>query len=99
MNTPETRIAGGFFAQLMPMLYLANRQKPRAASLPPLALRELVENASAEERRSLQSKISRLRRERKDSLVAKLVSLERAVARQREVENRLREEILRLSPP
>lgn len=83
--------------ELAYQIYSANRQRPRAASLPQPALRELVENASAEERRGLQSKISRLRRESKDSLVAKVVSLERAVARQREVENRLREEILRLS--
>ena len=45
----------------------------------------------------MQSKVSRLRREPKDALIAKLVSLERMVAKQRDAENRLREEILRLS--
>jgi DNA invertase Pin-like site-specific DNA recombinase len=85
--------------ELAYQIYLANGQKkPRAASLPQPALRELVENASAGERHGLRSKISRLRREPKDALVAKLVSLERAAAKQRDVENRLREEILRLSP-
>ena len=84
--------------ELAYQVYLANCQKPRAASLPESALRELIENASAGERHSLRSKISRLRRESKDALVAKLVSLERAAAKQRDVENRLREEILRLSP-
>lgn len=85
--------------ELAYQIYSAHRQKPKVASLPQPALRGLVANASVEERRGLQSKISRLRREPKDALVAKLVSLERAVARQRDVENRLREEILRLSSP
>jgi hypothetical protein len=85
--------------ELAYQIYSAHRQTPKVASLPQPALRGLVANASVEERRGLQSKISRLRREPKDALVAKLVSLERAVARQRDVENRLREEILRLSSP
>jgi multidrug efflux pump subunit AcrB len=80
-------------------IYSAHRQKPRVVSLPQSALRALLASASAGERRGLQSKISRLRREPKDSLVAKLVCLERAVTKQRDIENRLREEILRLSAP
>lgn len=78
-------------------IYTANCRKPRAASLPQPDLRELVEKTSAEERHSLRSKISRLRRESKDALIAKLVFLERAARKQRDLENRLREEILRLS--
>jgi len=78
-------------------IYTAVCQKPKAASLPEPALRQLVENAAAEERHSLRSKISRLRRESKDALIARLVSLERAAANQKDVENRLRDEILRLS--
>ena len=85
--------------ELAYQIYSAHRQKPKVASLPQPALRGLVANASVEERRGLQSKISRLRREPKDALIAKLVFLERAAARQRDVENRLREEILRLSSP
>jgi len=84
--------------ELAYQIYLANREKQRAVTLPEPALRQLVENTSAGERHSLQSKISRLRREPKDALVAKVVSLERTVGKQRDVENRLREEILRLSP-
>ncbi len=80
-------------------IYLAHRQKPRVASLPQPALRALLANVSAGERRGLQSKISRLRREPKDSLVAKVVCLEGIATRQKDVENRLREEILRLSAP
>jgi hypothetical protein len=85
--------------ELAYQIYSAHCRKPRVACLPQPALRALVANASAEERRGLQSKISRLRREPKDSLVAKLIFLERAGAKQRDVENRLREEILRLSSP
>lgn len=85
--------------ELAYQIYSAHRRKPRVASLPQPTLRALVANSSAEERRGLQSKISRLRRESKDSLIAKLVSLERAGAKQRDLENRLREEILRLSSP
>jgi len=85
--------------ELAYQIYSAHRQKRRVASLPQPALRELIANSSHAERRGLQSKISRLRREPKDALVAKLVSLERAAAMQRDVENRLREEILRLSSP
>jgi hypothetical protein len=67
------------------------------ASLPQPALRALVANTSDKDRRGLQSKISRLRREPKDSLVAKVIWLERAVTKQRDIENRLREEVIRLS--
>ncbi len=84
--------------ELAYQIYVANREKPRTVTLPEPALRQLTENASAEERRSLQSKISRLRRGTKDALVAKVISLERTVGKQRDVENLLREEILRLSP-
>jgi hypothetical protein len=83
--------------ELAYQIYSAHRQWPKVAALPQPALRALVANTSDKERRGLQSKISRLRREPKDSLVAKLVCLERAVTKQRDVENRLREEILRLS--
>jgi len=48
------------------------------------------------ERDQLASKISRLRRKSKDTLIAKLITLERRVRRQTEVENRLREEVIRL---
>jgi multidrug efflux pump subunit AcrB len=85
--------------ELAYQIYSAHRQRPKMASLPQPALRALVANASDKDRHGLQSKISRLRREPKDSLVAKLVCLERTVAKQGDIENRLREEILRLSTP
>ncbi len=83
--------------ELAYQIYLENRAKPKVGQLPQPALKQLIEGASAEERHSMQSKVSRLRREPKDALIAKLVSLERMVAKQRDAENRLREEILRLS--
>ena len=78
-------------------VYLAHRQQPRISCLPEPEIRKIIENAPAEERHGLRSQISRLRRERKDSLVAKVVSLESTARKQRDIENRLREEILRLS--
>jgi hypothetical protein len=45
----------------------------------------------------MQSKVSRLRRDSKDALIAKVVSLERMVAKQKLTENALREEVIRLS--
>ena len=78
-------------------IYLANRRSPRIRGLPEPLLTRLVESVPAEERRSIQSKISRLRRDSKDALIAKLVSLERIVAKQKLTENALREEVIRLS--
>ena len=78
-------------------VYMAHRQQPRVSCLPEPGLRQIIENAPVEERHGLRSKISRLRRECKDSLVARVVSLESAAGKQRDIENRLREEILRLS--
>jgi hypothetical protein len=83
--------------ELAYQIYSAHRQRPKMASLPQPALRALVANTSDKDRRGLQSKISRLRREPKDSLVAKVIWLERAVTKQRDIENRLREEVIRLS--
>ena len=80
-------------------VYLANCRKPRTGHLPQPAFRELVGRFPPEKRHTLEVKISRLRREPKDALIAKLVSLEYAAAKQRDVENCLREEILRLSSP
>ncbi len=80
-------------------IYVAHRPRPRVSCLPDPGLRQIIQNAPAEERHGLRSKISRLRRECKDVLVARVVSLESAAGKQRDVENRLREEILRLSEP
>lgn len=78
-------------------VYLANRCPPRIRHLPEPLLTRLFVGVSAEDRRSIQSKVSRLRRDSKDALIAKLVSLERIVAKQKLAENALREEVIRLS--
>lgn len=78
-------------------IYLANRRPPpRTRLLEPLLLR-LIDSASDQGKRSLQSKTARLRRESKDSLIARLICLERTVTQQKNAENLLREEILRLA--
>ena len=80
-------------------IYEANRAHPKSVGQQrDLQLTELVRGAPEQERRAVRSKISRLRRESKDVLIARLITIERAVAKQRTVENLLREEILRLSP-
>jgi hypothetical protein len=78
-------------------VYLANCRKPKTGKLPEPALRVLVGSSSPEKRHALEVKVSRLRREPKDALIARLISLESTIAGQRDAENRLREEILRLS--
>ena len=78
-------------------IYLANRRPPRIPCLPEPLLMRLVEGVPAEERRCIQSKVSRLRRESKDMLIAKLVFLERNVAKQNLAENALRDEVIRLA--
>jgi hypothetical protein len=80
-------------------IYEANRAHPQSVGQRRnLQLAELVRGAPEEERRAVRSKISRLRKETKDALIARLIAVEKAVAKQRTVENLLREEILRLSP-
>lgn len=80
-------------------IYEANRARPKSAGQRRSPhLNAMLRGAPEQERRSVRSKISLLRRETKDTLIARLITLERAVAKQRTVENLLREEILRLSP-
>jgi hypothetical protein len=78
-------------------VYMASRRPPRRKQLRESVLLQLVNSASGPEKRSMWSKTARLRRESKDSLIARLISLERTVRQQRGAENLLREEILRLA--
>lgn len=78
-------------------IYLANRRPPKLRCLPEPLLTRLAEGVPAGERRSIQSRVSRLRRESKDTLIAKLVFLERKVAKQKLAENVLRDEVIRLA--
>ena len=63
----------------------------------PLQAETLSYSFPREKRHALEVKVSRLRREPKDALIARLISLESTIAGQRDAENRLRGEILRLS--
>ena len=77
-------------------IYSANRSSRRFSPAKEQALQRLVQNAPEEHRTRLGSRIARLRRMRKDALVARLVQLEDASDRQKTSETNLRDEILRL---
>jgi hypothetical protein len=76
-------------------LYVSCRQPYRVPAARDTLLRDLY--ASAGDRPHLHAKVARLRRQSKDHLIARLIVLERAVELHGEVENRLREEIIRNS--
>ena len=78
-------------------LYLAHRRQPRRGIGGARDLQDLLASATGLEREQLVSKISRLRRKSKDTLIAKLITLDRRVLQQAEVESRLREEVIRLN--
>jgi hypothetical protein len=78
-------------------IYLASRRPPKRKELQESVLLQLINGISGSEKRSVWSKTARLRRESKDSLIARLISLERTVRKQKIAENLLREEILRLA--
>ena len=77
-------------------IYSANRSARRFSPAKEQALQKLAQNAPAEQRPRLGSRIARLRRMRKDALIARLLQLEDATARQKTIETNLRDEILRL---
>jgi hypothetical protein len=77
-------------------IYLAHRREPRKRVGTARGLQDLVASAAASERDRLVSKIARLRRKSKDTLITELITLGRRVVQQTEVENKLREEIIRL---
>jgi hypothetical protein len=77
-------------------IYSANRSSRRFSPAKEQALQKLVQNAPGEHRTRLDSRIARLRRMTKDALIARLLQLEDATARQKTIETNLRDEILRL---
>ena len=78
-------------------IYIAHRLPPRRRCFPEPLLAQTMTTASPEEKRSLQSRVQRLRRETKDALIARVLRLERIVEQQKAAENALRDEIIRLS--
>jgi len=77
-------------------IYIAHRLPPRHRRLPEPLLAQTITAASPEEKRPLQSRIQRLRRETKDALIARVLRLEHIVEKQKTAENALRDEIVRL---
>ena len=78
------------------VIYSANRSSRRFSPAKEQALQKLVQDAPEERQTRLASRITRLRRMRKDALIARLVQLEDASDRQKTIETNLRDEILRL---
>ena len=77
-------------------IYLEHRQPPKSRRRREPLLVRLLAAVPGGERRAVQSKVARLRREPKDALIAKFILLDQTVAKQKRAENTLREEILRL---
>jgi hypothetical protein len=77
-------------------IYSKYRQPLKAKPMREPLLSRLLAGVPEIERRAVQSKASRLRREPKDALIAKLILLDQTVAKQKRAENALREEIIRL---
>jgi len=77
-------------------IYSAHRSSRRFSPPREQALEKLAQNAPGEHRNRLRARIARLRRMRKDALIARLVQLEDASDRQKTIETNLRDEILGL---
>jgi hypothetical protein len=77
-------------------IYSANRSSRQYSPAKEQALQKLLQNANDTQPNRVGSKIARLRRMRKDALIAMLLQLQDADARQKTTETNLRDEILRL---
>ena len=78
-------------------IYKTHRKAPVTGQLRDSDLSHLLENTSTEAKHKMRAKISRLRRQPKDSLIAKIIQLECKVRMQTTVENTLRDEVISLS--
>ncbi|HEV2382192.1 MAG TPA: hypothetical protein VG206_20680 [Terriglobia bacterium] len=77
-------------------IYMEHRQAATSKGGREPLLMRLLAAVPVGQRRVVQSKVARLRREPKDALIAKLILLDETVAKQKRAENTLREEIIRL---
>lgn len=77
--------------------YQKHRTEPRRKPPKEAALSQLLRDVPADQRISLRAKINRLRRESKDTLIARLIRQENAAHDHDAREHNLREEILRLT--
>ena len=78
-------------------IYRQNRTNKLTIAHRSTVLGQFYREALPQERQGLQAKASRLRRETKDTLISKLIVLQQTVTKQREVENTLQQEIIRLN--
>lgn len=78
-------------------IYVAHRRSQRRRCLPEPLLSQTLAAVSPEEKRPLRSRIERLRRETKDTLIARVLRLEGIGKQQKAAENALRDEVVRLS--
>ncbi len=77
-------------------LYLENRHTPRMSLVKSQSVLEFYENTEPSARAAAQARVARLRRHTKDDLIVRLLRAEETLKGSRDVENRLREEIIRL---
>jgi hypothetical protein len=75
--------------------YLAYRVPPKAPQVKSSLMIEFYAQAAPAKRPGLHAKVARFRRQPKDDLIVRLIRLEETVKLQTDVENRLREEIIR----
>jgi hypothetical protein len=78
-------------------IYRQHRRAPKIRITRNPSLMSLYQESDVDHRAALQAKVARLRRESKDSLIARLIRMESQVSRQAQVENRLREEVTQIS--
>ena len=77
-------------------LYLENRHTPRMSLVKSQGVLSFYENTEPGARAAAQARVARLRRQTKDDLIVRLLRVEETLKAARNVENRLREEIIRL---
>lgn len=77
-------------------LYLENRRRPRMGLVKSQRVLEFYETTEPDAKSAAQARVARLRRQTKDDLIVRLLRAEGTLKAARNVENRLRDEIIRL---
>ena len=78
-------------------IYRRYRRVPKIRIERSPSLMSLYKESDPGERTALQAKVARLRRESKDTLIARLIRMESRVSQRAQVENRLREQVIQIS--
>jgi hypothetical protein len=77
-------------------LYLENRHRPKLRLVKSQSVLSFYEDTEPGARAAAQARVARLRRHTKDDLIVRLLRAEESLKGSKNVENRLREEIIRL---